>query len=90
MHVYFSYVYIHVVIHALASMPLAPRLSEADSKTSTGVPCIANAPSLLQKHSNRLGHKCMTHVKVSYHGYLQDASAFQKNIAFHEECFKKL
>jgi hypothetical protein len=39
-------------------MPLAPRLSEADSKTSTGVPClyacIANAPSLLQEHSNRL------------------------------------
>jgi hypothetical protein len=40
---------IYVAIHALASMPSAPRLSEADSKTSTEVPCsvicIANAPS---------------------------------------------
>jgi hypothetical protein len=32
--------YIHVAIHALASMPSAPRLSEADSKTSTEVPCL--------------------------------------------------
>jgi hypothetical protein len=30
------YIYIYVAIHALASMPSAPRLSEADSKTSTG------------------------------------------------------
>jgi hypothetical protein len=48
------YIYIYVAIHALASMPSAPRLSEADSKTpTTGVPCVyallrANAPSLLQ------------------------------------------
>jgi hypothetical protein len=31
---------VYVAIHALASMPSAPRLSEADSKTSTGVPCL--------------------------------------------------
>jgi hypothetical protein len=30
----------YVTIHALASMPSASRLSEADSKTSTGVPCL--------------------------------------------------
>jgi hypothetical protein len=35
-----EYVYIYVAIHALASMPSAPRLSEADSKTSTEVPCL--------------------------------------------------
>jgi hypothetical protein len=34
------YIYIYVAIHALASMPSAPRLSEADSKTSTEVPCL--------------------------------------------------
>jgi hypothetical protein len=49
--------HIYVAIHAPASMPSAPRLSEADSKTSTtGVPSLyallAYAPSLLQKHSN--------------------------------------
>jgi hypothetical protein len=32
--------FIYVAIHALASMPSAPHLSEADSKTSTGVPCL--------------------------------------------------
>jgi hypothetical protein len=32
--------YIYVAIHALASMPSAPRVSEADSKTSTEVPCL--------------------------------------------------
>jgi hypothetical protein len=34
------FLYIYVAIHALASMPSAPRLSEADSKTSTEVPCL--------------------------------------------------
>jgi hypothetical protein len=29
------HIYMYVAIHALASMPSAPRLSEADSKTST-------------------------------------------------------
>jgi hypothetical protein len=36
----YIYIYIYVAIHALASMPSAPRLSEADSKTSTEVPCL--------------------------------------------------
>jgi hypothetical protein len=35
-----SLIYIYVAIHALASMPSAPRLSDADSKTSTEVPCL--------------------------------------------------
>jgi hypothetical protein len=33
-------IYIYVAIHALASMPSAPRLSEADSKTSTEDACM--------------------------------------------------
>jgi hypothetical protein len=40
LHTQTTHIYIYVAIHALASMPSAPRLSEADSKTSTEVPLL--------------------------------------------------
>jgi hypothetical protein len=78
----YTYIYmcVCVAIHALASMPSAPRLSEADSKTSTEVPCLYALrmphPSLLQKHSNCLGHKCMLIIpQIKLNIYMQSSFA---------------
>jgi len=52
-------------IHALASMPSAPRLMEADTTPSatsmSARPCLyalRNTPSFLQKQSNGIVHEC--------------------------------
>jgi hypothetical protein len=59
-----EHIYMLLAIHALvASMPSAARAplrgGLKNINRSTMLICIANAPSLLQKHSNCLGHKCM-------------------------------
>jgi hypothetical protein len=56
-------IYIYICCHSCPSInaigPAPLRGGLKNINRSTMLICIANAPSLLQKHSNCLGHKCV-------------------------------
>jgi hypothetical protein len=74
LHAYFSYIYMCVCCHSCPSInaigPAPLRGGLKNINRSTMLICIANAPSLLQKHSNCLGHSS-DRICSGYSGYIR-------------------